>query len=187
MNNINNDIDLIKSSLRGEKKAFNLLYHKYSKYHLLTCLRYVKQRFDAEDLLQESYIKIYKDLKQFNPQKGNFKSWSNRVVVNTCLQHLRKKRFVLEIENVTISEKLEISAQALTTLNLQDMTKVISDLPRGYRTVFNMYVIDGFSHKEIAEQLNVSVSTSKTQLMKAKKLLQDKLNRNDFSIAESYA
>lgn len=182
------DNTLINLILKGDKKAFSQLYMKYSKLHLLTCLRYVKHRYDAEDLLQESYIRIFKDLKQFDSCKGNFLNWSKRLVINICLQHLRKKRIVIDFDNLKQAvDKVDLNSEILSQLNLEDLTKVISSLPKGYRTVFNMYVIDGFTHKEIAEELKISTSTSKTQLMKAKKMLQKNLSQNDFTLVGSYA
>ena len=170
-----NDISTIQEILKGNQNAFRNLYNKYSKLYLLTCLRYVKNRSDAEDLLQDSCVKIFKDLKQFDSSKGTFLNWSKRVVINTCLQKLRKNNVLNDFDNIfELNTSLATKSEAIDNLNLQDLTKVIQNLPKGYRTVFNMYVVDGFSHKEIADELNISVNTSKTQLLKARKKLKQK-------------
>lgn len=150
-------------------------------------MRYAKHRQDTEDILQESYIKIFKDLKQFDSNRGLYKFWSNHIVINTCLHFLGKRKYTIDLDQHVENEKVEFNTEALSSLNLQDMTRLIAGLPRGYRTVFNMYVIDGFSHKEIATMLQVSTSTSKTQLMKAKKLLQEKLEASDLRQTGVYA
>ena len=183
-----NDISTIQEVLNGNQNAFKSLYNKYSKLYLLTCLRYVKNRSDAEDLLQDSCVKIFKDLKQFDPSKGTFLNWSKRVVINTCLQKLRKNNVLNDFDNIfELNTSLATKSEAIDNLNLQDLTKVIQTLPKGYRTVFNMYVVDGFSHKEIANLLSISESTSKTQLMKAKRLLKTHISNPEFFLISSYA
>ncbi len=181
------DINLIKEILKGNKTAFRDLYKRYAKGHMLTCLRYVKNRAEAEDVLQESYIKIFKQLKSYDSTKSQFSTWSNRVVVNTCLMNLRKKNVLRDFDNIIdFNSKLTVDANAVDNLSLQDLTNFITQLPKGYRTVFNMYVIDGYKHPEIAEQLNIAVSTSKTQLMKARKMLQGMITSHDYSQSMNY-
>lgn len=154
---------------------------------MLTCLRYVKNRSEAEDVLQESYIKIFKQLKTYDSRKAQFITWSNRVVINTCLMHLRKKNVLRDFDNIIdFSGKLTVDSEAVDNLSLQDLTNFITQLPKGYRTVFNMYVIDGYNHPEIAEQLDIAVSTSKTQLMKARKMLQGMITSHDYSQSMNY-
>ncbi len=179
MKTAKSDIEIIDEILAGSKSAFKLLYERYSRNHFLTCIRYVKNRTDAEDMLQESYIKIFKDLKQFDAKKANFSTWSNRVVINTCLMKLRKKNVLKDFENfMDRGNDIKIESSAIDNLSLQELTNVILQLPKGYRTVFNLFVIDGFSHKEIAEKLDISENTSKTQLSKARKNLQKILKPN---------
>ena len=182
------DITIINEVLAGSKSAFKMLYQRYARNHMLTCLRYVKNKSDAEDLLQEAYIKIYRDLKQFDSKKAKFGTWSNRIVINTCLMKLRKKNGLGNFEDIADSSNMvKVEALAIDDLSLQELTKLIMELPNGYRTVFNLFVIDGFSHQEIAEKLGVSVNTSKTQLWKAKKELQTKIKLRDISLRNNYA
>lgn len=155
---------------------------------MLTCLRYCKSKEEAQDLVQESFIKIFKSLHQYDQTKAQFSTWSNRVVINVCLQHIRKKNVLNDSEDIIdIGNNLKIDPTAIDHLKLKDLTKLILNLPNGYRTVFNMYVIDGFTHKEIAEKLGVSISTSKSQLMKARKMLQILLKKADYPVKGHYA
>lgn len=188
MSTLSNDILIINQILNGDKHAFKVLYKRYARFYLLTALRYVKSKADAEDMLQEACIKIYRDLYQFDPDKSSFINWSKRIVINTCLINLRKKSVFNGVENVfEIGNTLAVDSIALEKLKLEDLTRLILTLPKGYRTVFNMYVIDGYTHNEIADSLGISVSTSKTQLMKAKKYLQLKIAEKDNALKENYA
>lgn len=177
------DISIIKNVLSGSQNDFKKLYKKYARNHFLTCLRYIKDRSIAEDLLQESYLNIYKNLKQFKPEKAKFSTWSNKVVINTCLMHLRKKNVFSKTDDVDKADattyNLIDQPKAIDQLSLKELTEQIQSLPKGYRTVFNLFVVDGYSHQEIAEMLKISVSTSKTQLLKAKKALQKILLTRD--------
>jgi len=140
----------------------------------MVCLRYAKDKSIAQDYLQETFINIFKNLHQFDKTKGVFASWAKRIAINICLMDLRKKS--LYSVGITEVEYIESdTVDALSQLSLQDMLAIIKQLPQGYRTVFNMYVIDGFSHKEIAAELGITISTSKSQLRKAKNLLQKKI------------
>lgn len=171
------DIQLINEALRGEQFAYKELYEKYKQRFFVVCLRYMKERGNAEDCLQEGFINIFKKLKTFDKDKGKFESWGKRVVTNVCLEKLRKSSLYL----VEVSQAYNLEApktDALSDLTFKEMLQLIQELPMGYRTIFNMYVIDGYTHREIAETLDISTSTSKTQLMKARLLLQKKINAN---------
>ena len=182
------DILIINKILHGDRLAFKELYNKYSKFYLLTCLRYVKTKEDAEDLVQESFVKIYKDLHQYDASKSAFLSWSKRVVINTCLMFLRKKSVFNFMDNIVeMTNRFQMPSQAVENLNLQDLTRSIQALPKGYRTVFNMHVIDGYTHAEIADKLNISESTSKSQLFKAKKQLRINIDETELKFVGLYA
>lgn len=143
----------------------------------MVCLRYAKDRSTAQDYLQEAFINIFKNLKQFDETKGVFESWAKRITINVCLGDIRKN--TLYSVAITGAEQIEAGyTDALSELSLQEMLELIQRLPYGYKTIFNMYVIDGFSHKEIAAELGISISTSKSQLMKARNLLQKKIINN---------
>lgn len=138
------------------------------------CMRYAGNRENASDMLQESFIKVFDGLKNFRFE-GSFEGWIKRVAVNTCLdfnKKIKNEPFNEELENFThLGESESIS----TGLNANDLILLLQRLPLGYRTVFNLFAIEGYSHQEIAAQLNVSENTSKTQLFKARKMLQNML------------
>ncbi len=171
------DIKLIKASLKGSQQAYRSLYEHYRQSLFMVCLRYAKDRSTAQDYLQEAFINIFKNLQQFDDTKGVFESWAKRIAINVCLSNIRKQS--LYSVNITRAEQMaSLEVDALSQLSLQEMLKLVQGLPYGYRTVFNMYVIDGYAHKEIAAELNISVSTSKSQLMKARNLLQRRISIN---------
>ncbi len=182
------DIDIITRILKGDKTAFRLLYDRYAKLYLLICRRYFKTKQDAEDMLQESFVSIFKDLNQFDTSKGQFLHWSKRVVINTCLQKLRKKTVLDDFDE--IADKgfdIGISPAVIEKLSLQELTTIIHKLPPGRKLIFNLYVVDGYTHKEISEMLGISISTSKTQLMKAKKLLKSDIQNSNLFNNGNYA
>jgi len=159
--------DLLKLCLKYDLKAQNKLYELYKVNMFVLCQRYFAQRDDAQDALQDGFVKVFRDLHQFDPSKGTLGSWMKKVFINTCLEILRKKR--IDFNNLDdIGEIPYQDGGIISDLNHKDLTKLIQKLPAGYRTVFNLYIVEGFTHNEIAEKLNISENTSKTQLMKAK-------------------
>ena len=142
------------------------------------CLRYGKNRQEAEDLLQDGMIIIYRDLYQYKAHKGALGAWLRTVMVNMCLQHLRKKHRVIRttpIEN--LRERLETDEDLFSQFRLKALLNMVQQLPPGYRMIFNLYVIEGFSHQEIAESIGISVGTSKSQLSRAKATLKKLLEK----------
>ncbi len=138
------------------------------------CLRYAKEYSEAEDILQEGFIKVYANLKSFR-HEGSFEGWVRRIMVTSALKYLRKARPTQEI---TAAEEYRESSDlpdAIAHLGEQEIIKLISNLPDGYRAVFNLYVIEGYKHQEIANLLSIEESTSRSQLVKARKWLQEKV------------
>ena len=171
------DEKLVNGCLRGESSFQRALYEKYKVQLFRVCLRYAKDRPEAEDMLQDGFIKIFSDLHQFSRQ-GPLGAWLRRVVVNVALQHLRKKKkLIADVEMDQISDDYKVDAAVFSEMNLKALTKLIQQLPTGYRVVFNMFVIEGYSHKEFAEQLKISENTSKSQLSKAKATLRRMLQK----------
>ncbi len=181
------DVEIVKAILLGDSSKFNALYVNHIRHYMLLANRYMRSKEDAEDMVQEGLIKIFKNLSSFDSSRANFRTWSKRIILNTCLDYLRKNKlnYIDDFENLKFW--LEAKEKASQNLELQDLTKLIQAMPSGYRTIFNMYVIDGYSHVEIAKDLNISVSTSKTQLLKAKKMLRAKITKQDQNWKNIYA
>lgn len=152
------------------------MYRRFSPRMYAVCLRYAGNAEEAEDILQEGFIKIFKKLDSFRGD-GSFEGWVRRVFVNTAIEHFRRKRYlqpVTEREENTIEGK---SLSALDGLAEKDILALIKELSPGYRTVFNMYVVEGYTHKEIGDMLGISEGTSKSQLSRAKVILQDMVRK----------
>lgn len=170
------EADLIKGCINRESRMQEELYNRFAPKMYAVCLRYSNNTDDAQDLLQEGFIKIYKNLDRFRAE-GSFEGWVRRVFINTSIEHYRRK-----VTLFSTSEKEETLIQdsswnALDKLAEKDIIKLVQELSPGYRTVFNMYAIEGFSHKEIGGILGISEGTSKSQLARAKGILQKKVEQ----------
>lgn len=167
---------LIKRSLKGEQKAIQLLYTRHKQYWFGICLRYASNRYEAQDVFQEAISSVFEKLDQFKPQKGSFKAWSNRIFVNAAFLYLKKHQWQQSFKNLDLAEEeVDTSESALGKITAKELTQLIQQLPFGYRVVFNMREIEGYSHQEIAKMLDISIGTSKSQLFKAKKALRAKI------------
>ena len=160
---------LIQQCCDGNRTAYREFYELYAGQLLVVAMRYMKTKEEAEDVLQETYIKAFKNLASFD-QRSSLKTWLTRITINTALNQLRKKH---ELINCTAPEVTERKVESLPIdhLHLNELISLIQQLPTGCQLVFNLYAIEGFSHKEIAEQLDISEGTSKSQLHRAKELL----------------
>ncbi len=174
----NTEHTLVKNCLKGDRNAQRQLYEQYkvSMYNL--CLRYAKDKDEAKDFLQEGFITVFKDLHQYT-FSGALGGWIRRVIVNVALQHIRrnKKNIFTDVSLEHISDTYADNQKLFSRYREKAILKMVQDLPDGFRVVFNMYVIEGYSHKEIADQLNISVNTSKSQLSRAKAALRKKLEQ----------
>jgi RNA polymerase sigma factor (sigma-70 family) len=169
--------ELIKGCLQRDRNAQKLLYDTYSSKMYGLCYRYVKDVMEAEDILVTAFMKVFDKIAQFKGE-GSFEGWIRRIVVNEALTYLRRHRSMyLETELEQADREPDYNSLS-DHLEAEDLLKMIQELPTGYRIVFNLYAIDGYSHKEIAEQLGISENTSKSQLSRARtylqKILQDK-------------
>jgi RNA polymerase sigma factor (sigma-70 family) len=173
-NHMISETDLLKGCLQNDRKYQKLLYDTYSGKMYAVCLRYMSNTDDAQDILQDGFIKIFKNLERFR-NEGSFEGWMRRIFVNTAIEQLRKKK--LEVHLSETAEAIELKAVgAPEKLNEKDLLRIVQELSPGYRTVFNLYVVEGYSHKEIGEILNISEGTSKSQLARARIILQEKIN-----------
>ena len=162
---------LIRLCQNDDPKAQELLYERFAVKMFRTCYRYLKNEQDAEDVMINGFVKVYKNIKNFeNRHKYSLEAWIRRIMVNESLMLLRKNNqftFVNEFPDVKDSDKSLPDSK----IRAEDLYTLIRNLPPGYRTVFNLYIIEGYNHKEIAEKLSISENTSKSQLSKAKAML----------------
>jgi len=176
---------LIKACKNAEVSALKILYERYYAAMFGVCLRYVRNKADAEDLVQEGFMKVFKDIAKFEG-KGSFEGWLKRVMINNTLSFLRKnkKEFAHDdIETFAGNEPEQVEADEITIENQikntdftkEELIEIIRSLPHGYQQVLNLYIIDGFKHHEIAKLLNISEGTSKSQLNRGRKLAISKL------------
>ena len=152
------------------------LYRRFAPKMYAVCLRYAGNAEEAEDILQEGFIKIFKKLDSFRSE-GSFEGWIRRIFVNTAIEHFRRKRY---LQPVTEKEENTIEGKYISILDElaeQDILSLVQQLSPGYRTVFNMYVVEGYTHKEIADLLGISEGTSKSQLSRAKVILQEMVKK----------
>lgn len=167
------DQDLIEGCKKGKHSSFEALYTKYAKRMMAIALRYSNTTFEAEDIVQESFIKVFEKIKTFE-SKGSFEGWLKRIVVNLSINNFHKtskERAFEDISGIEIADEHVIPV--LSELSTDDLLSTLKLLPTGYRTVFNLYVIEGYSHKEIAELCKINEGTSRSQLAKAKVLLKE--------------
>ena len=168
--------DLISGCIDGDRRMQEELYRRFSPRMYAVCLRYAGSAEEAEDILQEGFIKIFKKLNTFRSE-GSFEGWIRRIFVNTAIEHFRRKRY---LQPVTDKEENTLEGNYLSVLdNLaeRDILDLVQQLSPGYRTVFNMYVVEGYTHKEIGDMLGISEGTSKSQLSRAKIILQDMVRK----------
>jgi RNA polymerase sigma-70 factor (ECF subfamily) len=171
-------MDETKLILKAKKKdrlSMTRLYEAYQHQWYSLCMRYQKNQSDACDVLQEAVIRVFQNIKAYDPEKGEFGGWAYRVVLNENLQHLRKAKRNKHEDLEQVFDLQDNRETALERVSAQELTALIQQLPAGYRTVFNLYVIEGYGHKEVADQLGISEGTSKSQLSKAKAMLRRKL------------
>lgn len=167
---------LVNGCLREDPRQQRALYDKYKVEMFMLCLRYAKDRAEAEDFLQDGFMQVFRDLGQFDTQKGSLQGWIRKVVFNKVLQQLRKKRVAFAPGDVSDFAHLAPSDEnIISMLSAKEITQLIQQLPEGYRMVFNLFMVEGYSHQEIADTFGISVNTSKTQLYKARLALQQKI------------
>ena len=170
------EAELIEACRQRNRAAQKTLFDRMAPKMLSVCRRYVRDRMEAEDVLVVSFTKVFERISQFKGD-GSFEGWVRRIMVNEALTFLRKNKMMYLETDLETAEAEAESAILETTLEAEDLMKLIQELPAGYRMVFNLYAIDGFSHKEIAEQIGITESTSKSQLSRARAHLQARLQR----------
>jgi RNA polymerase sigma factor (sigma-70 family) len=147
----------------------------YKRRFYAICMRYTHDMAEAEDILQDGFVKIFKSIDRFT-RAGSFEGWMKRIIVNTAIEYFRKRTNLYSITEFEYAESVSYNEQTIENIAAGDILKLIQELPIGYRTVFNLYAIEGFSHKEIGDMLEISEGTSKSQLARARGILQQKVN-----------
>ena len=168
-----NEQELIDGCRKSERSFQKALYERYCRKMLVVCLRYSRTTAEAEDILQEAFVKVFHGIKNFR-QERKLETWITRIMVNTALNFQRKKLYLfpmVDVEEVDIPED-EVS---ISDINFSQLLEMIQTLPQGCQIVFNLFAIEGYNHKEIGEMLGISEGTSKSQYARARSLLQEKL------------
>lgn len=173
-----NHSKLIARALQNDRRAQQELFQQFSPKMLGVCRRYLKSDDLAEEVMLSGFLKIFTHLADFKSE-GSFEGWMRRIMINESISQLRKDKKLKFISESEIENMVEYSTSMDTALEAADIQKLIDGLPDGYKTVFVLYVVEGYKHSEIAELLQISENTSKSQLFKARKLLQNKLNEQN--------
>ena len=166
---------ILQGCLKNQAAAQRELYNRYSPKMLAVCYRFAHNREDAEDMLQEGFIKVFSQMHTFQ-NKGAFEGWVRRIVVHTCINNLKKNKRFNESVDILFASSIQVREENIPSIvQAKQIVECIRMLPVGYRTVLNLYAIEGYSHREIADMLDIEESTSRSQYTRAKQMLEDVL------------
>lgn len=168
--------NIIEGCLNENKIHQSELYKRYSGKMMAVCLRYSNSSMDAEDILQDGFIKVFDNIRKFR-QEGSLEGWVRRIMVSTALNKIRTNKIKFEDIGENGSHLIDSNPNIIDELNEKVLLNIISKLPKGYKYVFNMFAIEGYSHKEIADNLGIEEASSRSQYAKAKKYLQQQINK----------
>lgn len=173
-----NELQIIAGCKEQKREAQRMLYERYARKMYSICLRYSSDSDAAQDLLQDGFMKVFAHIGSFQ-EKGSFEGWLKRIFINLALENLRKKKSIFhsseEIDNLPDVVDESTEDDQMYKISESELLKMVQELPRGYSMVFNMYAIEDFSHKEIADILGISEGTSRSQYVRARQMLQDKV------------
>ncbi len=167
-------IEIIEKCASGNTKAQEQLYTRFSPKMFGVCLRYAKNNVEAEDNLQEGFIKVFTHIKKFR-NEGSFEGWIRRIMVNVSLEKFRKQQIMYPVEDINIYESQKVADDVLDKISAEELLGLIQQLSPRYKMVFNLYVMEGYNHKEIAEEMGITVGTSKSNLARAREILKHKV------------
>ena len=176
MNIMFTEKEIIDGCIKNDRKMQKVLYERYASKLYAICMRYVKDKAEADDILQEGFLKVFTKIEQFS-QEHSFEGWIKRIVINTAITHYNqnlKHYYQKELDEIKESEIEHVSIFESEFSN-EELLGIIHELADGYRVVFNLFAIEGFKHKEIADILGIDVATSKSQFHRARKIIQEKL------------
>lgn len=166
--------ELIEACVKGDRQAQRQLYDIFASKMFFVCLRYTKSQQEAEDVLQDSFVKVFNNLKGYRGD-SRLGYWIKRIVINTALNSQRKKLYMYPMVDVEDIQLNDHQVKPLAAFRMEELLSMINSLPEGCRVVFNLFAIEGYSHKEIASMLGISEGTSKSQYARARKLLKEKI------------
>ncbi len=166
--------NIINECASGNVRAQEKLYHRFAPTMFGVCLRYAKDTTEAEDNLQDGFIKVFQNIGRFR-HEGSFEGWVRRIMVNVSLEKYRKQHLMHPVEDVSVLEGQQISEDILAEISAKELLELIQQLPPRYRMVFNLYVMEGMNHKEIGEEMKISEGTSKSNLARARDILKRKV------------
>jgi RNA polymerase sigma factor (sigma-70 family) len=171
--------ELIKCCKAGERKACEMLYKQFASKMLAVCMRYAVDKMEAEDMLQNGFVRVFKKLDDFRGD-GSFEGWMRRIMVHASIEYYRKHHKMMQVVDIDDpGYEPSIDPIAAANLNARDLLAIIQQLAPGYRMVFNLYALEGYSHKEIAEMMNITEGASKSQLSRARTILKELIAKTD--------
>ena len=167
--------DIIKDCASGDVRAQEKIYRMFAPKMFGVRLRYARDNTEAEDNLQEGFIKVFSNIKTFR-HEGSFEGWMGRIMVNVSLEKFKKKNLMYPVEDISVYKSQQVSDNILDEISAQELLAIIQELPPRYRMVFNLYVFEGLNHKEIGKEMNISEGTSKSNFARAKDILKRRIN-----------
>ncbi len=168
---------IVSECIAGNQKSQAKLYQQFAPKMFGVCLRYAKDVTEAEDNLQEGFIKVFTNLKSFR-HDGSLEGWIRRIMINVSLEKIRKQHLLYPVEDVSVYDSVNLSDDVIARISADELLKLVQELPPRYRLVFNLYVIEGLSHQEIASEMAISEGTSKSNLARAREILKKKVQAN---------
>jgi RNA polymerase sigma factor (sigma-70 family) len=170
--------ELIKRCRSGERKAQELLYKQFAAKMLGVCMRYATDKMEAEDMLQDGFIKVFKKIDEFRSE-GSFEGWIRRIMVHSSIEYYRKHHKIMQVVDLDEGNEPSVNPAVFANMDAKDLLALIQQWAPGYRMVFNLYAIEGYSHKEIGEIMGISDGASKSQLSRARAILKEQILKNE--------
>ncbi|WP_350290480.1 RNA polymerase sigma factor [uncultured Croceitalea sp.] len=168
-----NEKQLLKRAIASNREAQRTIYEKFAPKMLSVCRQYIKDIHFAEDVMVNGFVKVFKNLEKFE-HRGSFEGWIRKIMVRESISYLRKKQFVV-FDDEVVENKERVLEETTSVIDVEQVQQLIDALPEGYKMVFVLYAVEGYKHYEIAKMLEISEGTSKSQLFKARKMLQENL------------
>ena len=179
---INNLEEVIQGCVKGKRKSQEMLFNIFSKKMFAVCLYYSKNKVEAEDILHNGFLKIFENIKQYKGT-GSFEGWVRKIFVNIALENFRNQTFLTAVSDQIEYDYMTEDADIISKLSSEELIKMIQELSPAYRMVFNLYAVEGYSHEEISKKLEIAEGTSKSNLARARKILQNKV-RDRFKLSD---